>query len=99
MTAIIVLTSYLRVRLGRRLWKAAHFTIYIAAAAVFWHSLSTDPRLANSAIDWFDGEKIFIELCLAIIVIAGVRRWRYALSKADLQKQSTASRQIARYGA
>jgi methionine sulfoxide reductase heme-binding subunit len=41
--AIVVVTSYLRVRLGRRLWKSVHFTIYFAAVAVFWHSLFTDP--------------------------------------------------------
>ena len=99
MVAIIVLTSYLRVRLGRRLWKATHFTIYIAAAAVFWHSLSTDPRLAKSAIDWFDGGKIFVEVCLAIIVTAGALRWRYSLKKAHLERPSDSSRQIAGYGA
>jgi len=41
LVAIVVLTSFLRLQLGRRLWKALHFTIYIAATAVFWHGLST----------------------------------------------------------
>ena len=75
-TAIVVATSYFRLRLGRRLWKSFHFVIYIAAAALFWHSLFTDPALKNSAIDWFDGGKLFVELCVAIIVIAGAFRWR-----------------------
>jgi DMSO/TMAO reductase YedYZ heme-binding membrane subunit len=39
----VVATSYLRIRLGRRLWKSFHFTVYIAAAALLWHSLFTDP--------------------------------------------------------
>jgi predicted ferric reductase len=34
--AIVVVTSYLRLRLGRRLWKSVHFTIYFAAVALSW---------------------------------------------------------------
>src|SRR5438270_9449027 len=33
LVAIVVVTSYFRIRLGRRLWKAFHFTIYFAAIA------------------------------------------------------------------
>ncbi len=81
MVAIVVVTSYLRVRLGRRLWKSVHFTIYFAAAALFWHSLFTDPDLRNPPVDLFDGGKVFIETCLALIVVTTVVRWRYSLRK------------------
>jgi predicted ferric reductase len=43
--AFVVGTSYLRITLGRHLWKSFHFSIYFAAAALFWHSLFTDPSL------------------------------------------------------
>jgi methionine sulfoxide reductase heme-binding subunit len=33
--AFVVVTSYLRIQLGRRLWKSFHFSIYFAAAALF----------------------------------------------------------------
>src|SRR5579864_9766173 len=79
---IVVVTSYLRIRLGRRLWKSFHFTIYIAAAALFWHSLFTDPELKNSPIDWLDGGKLFVEACLLIIVVVGALRYRRAVTKA-----------------
>lgn len=79
--AIVVVTSYLRIGLGRRLWKSFHFTIYIAAAALFWHSLFTDPALKNSPVDWFDGGKLFVEACLVIIAIAGALRWRHSVRK------------------
>jgi methionine sulfoxide reductase heme-binding subunit len=81
MVAIVVITSFFRVRLGRRLWKSTHFTIYLAAFALFWHSLFTDPSVTNSAIDWFDGGKIFIEMCLSLIVVSVVVRWRYFVEK------------------
>lgn len=81
---IVVVTSYLRIRLGRRIWKSFHFTIYIAAAALFWHSLFTDPALKNSPVDWFDGGKLFVEICLLIIATAGVLRWRHSIRKRHL---------------
>jgi hypothetical protein len=52
-----------------------------AAAALFWHSVFTDPDLKNSPVDWLDGGKLFIEGCLIAIVVASVVRWRYAIRK------------------
>ncbi|HET9741398.1 MAG TPA: ferric reductase-like transmembrane domain-containing protein [Terriglobales bacterium] len=79
---VVVITSYFRLRLGRRLWKSFHFVIYAAAIAVFWHSIFTDPNLKNSPVDPFDGEKVFIELCCALVIVVGFLRWRYGLRKA-----------------
>src|SRR5207247_6200399 len=50
----VVITSYLRLRLGRHLCKSFHFSIYFAAAALFFHSLFTDPGLKNDPVDWLD---------------------------------------------
>lgn len=78
----VVVTSYLRLRLGRRVWKSFHFTVYAAAIALFWHSLFTDPELKNSAVNWFDGGKLFVEACVLIILAAGLLRWRHSVAKA-----------------
>lgn len=75
--AFVVVTSYFRKQLGRRLWKAFHFSVYFAAVALFFHSLLTSPDLKNGPVDWFDGGKIFIEFCLFLVVAAGVLRWRH----------------------
>jgi predicted ferric reductase len=83
LVAIVVVTSYFRIRLGRRLWKAFHFTIYFAAIALFFHSLLTDPDLKNAPVDWFDGGKIFVEACVILIVTVSVVRWRYARKKSE----------------
>jgi predicted ferric reductase len=74
--ALIVITSYFRIQLGRRTWKAFHFTIYFAAAALFYHSLFTDPDLKGAPIDWLDGGKVFVESCAAIILVASLLRAR-----------------------
>lgn len=78
---IIVITSYLRIRLGRRLWKAFHFTVYLAAAALFYHSLFTDPDLKGAPIDWLDGGKLFVEACTVIILVSSLLRARQARKK------------------
>src|SRR5262249_54964301 len=74
--------SILHPAIGRRTWKAFHFTVYVAAVALFIHSLLTDPGLKNAAVDWLDGGKIFVELSLVLLVILTVLRWRYARRKA-----------------
>lgn len=77
----VVLTSYLRVRLGRRLWKSFHMAIYVALGAAFWHSLFTDPNLKNGPVDWLDGGKVFVEACLVWLLILSALRLRYYLRK------------------
>jgi len=64
------------------LWKSVHFSIYFAAAALFWHSLFTDPSLRNAPVDWFDGGKLFVEFCFVLIAAIGLLRWRYSRRKA-----------------
>jgi predicted ferric reductase len=81
-TAVVVVTSYFRLQLGRRLWKSFHFVIYAAALALFWHSVFTDPNLKRTPLDPLDGEKLFVELCAMAVVVFGVLRWRYAARKA-----------------
>src|ERR1700731_1270228 len=91
--AFVVITSYSRIRLGRHLWKAFHFSIYFAAAALFWHSLLTDPALKNAPIDWSNGGKLFIESCLSLIAAISLLHLRHA------RKKALHARQIAQQAA
>jgi predicted ferric reductase len=75
--AVVVVTSYFRTRLGRRLWKAFHFVIYAAAIPLIFHSLLTDPELQNK-VDWLDGGKIFVDFAIASLLVAAILRWRRA---------------------
>jgi len=88
--AFAVVTSYLRIRLGRHLWKAFHFSIYLAAAALFWHSLFNDPGLKNAPVDWSDGSKLFVQSCLFFIAAISLLRLRLA------RKKALHARQVAR---
>ena len=89
--AFVVVTSYLRLRLGRSLWKSFHFSIYFAAAALFFHSLWTAPGLKNDPIDWLDGGKLFVESCFLLIASIGLLRWRHSRRKAAYFRRAAAA--------
>ena len=86
----VVVTSYLRFRLGRHLWKSFHFSIYFAAAALFFHSLFTAPGLKNDPVDWLDGGKLFVESCFLVIASVSLLRWRHSRRKAAHLRQAAA---------
>jgi predicted ferric reductase len=79
--AIVVVTSYVRLRLGRKIWKSFHFVVYAAGLALFWHSIFTNSELQTTPIDPLDGEKVFIEVCLLVVIAIGILRWRHAVKK------------------
>src|SRR5580692_1573875 len=79
--ALMVITSYFRIQLGRSTWKAFHFTVYLGAVALFYHSLFTAPDLKGAGIDWLDGGKVFVEICAAIILATMILRARHARKK------------------
>lgn len=81
----IVVTSYFRGRLGSRLWKKLHYVSYAAAAFLFTHGILIDPDLKNRPPDLLDGEKVLIEICAALIVIATVWRIRFQPKKRALR--------------
>ena len=78
---IILLTSYFRLRLGRRRWKLFHYLTYIAGGCFFIHSILADPTLKGHEIDLLDGEKVFVESCLFVVLLTTVCAWRYRLRK------------------
>lgn len=79
--AVVVITSYFRVKLGRKLWKSLHYLAYVTAALFFVHGLLTDPNLKNSPLDPFDAEKVLVEFCFLIVLVASAFRIRYAFKK------------------
>jgi sulfoxide reductase heme-binding subunit YedZ len=77
--AFVVLTSYFRRELGRKKWKTLHFTAYATAALFYVHGILTDPKLKDSPIDFLDAEKVYVELCMVIVIVAAVLRVRWQL--------------------
>jgi methionine sulfoxide reductase heme-binding subunit len=73
---LVFLTSLLRTRLGRPLWRSLHYCVFPAAVLIFLHSLLTDPLLKDGHPDLLDGGKVFIEICTLISLVAVAVRWR-----------------------
>jgi len=85
---IIVATSYFRRPLGRHLWRTIHYATYAAAAIFFVHGLIADPTVTGRAIDYIDGEKVYVEICaLAFVSVSAWRiRHRRARRRAELAR-------------
>jgi predicted ferric reductase len=78
---VVLLTSYFRLRIGRRRWKLFHYLVYAAAVCILIHGLLADPQLKGLAIDPLDGEKLLVESCGLIVAIVTTWAWRYRLRK------------------
>ena len=81
LTTFVVITSYLRRRLGFQVWKALHYLAYVAAAALFIHGIIIDPNLKKQPPDLLDGEKVLVEICCLLVLAGSLWRVRYALQK------------------
>ena len=74
--AFVLVSSLLRTRLGRPIWRNLHYLVFPAAVLLFVHSIFTDPNLKDGNPDLLDGGKIFL-YCAALVAIAAtvVRVW------------------------
>lgn len=77
----IVVTSYVRRRIGRKGWKAVHWLSYAAAALFFVHGAFVDERLKGQPVNLLDPEKLSIVICFLLVVWASWVRLRHELRK------------------
>ncbi|MDQ2666242.1 MAG: ferric reductase-like transmembrane domain-containing protein [Gemmatimonadota bacterium] len=86
--ALVVVTSYFRFEIGRRWWKRIHFATYALFPLYAVHAILTDPALKDRSIDYLDGEKVYVELCvLAVVIAIGLRvRWQTQQPPARLHR-------------
>jgi len=78
---VVVVTSYFRAAIGHDRWHIIHYGTYLTAGLFFIHGVWSDPSLKDNPIDYLDAEKVGIELCLLIIVVASFFRWRVAFRR------------------
>ena len=69
--ALVLITSLLRTRIGRPLWRKLHYLVFPTAVLLFIYSLYTDPNLKDGHPDMLDGGKVFLEIA-ALLVVAAV---------------------------
>jgi predicted ferric reductase len=78
---IVVTTSYFRRALGRHLWRSIHYATYAAGGIFFVHGIIADPTVTGRPVDYFDGEKVFIEGLAGLFALVAVWRIRHRRAK------------------
>jgi predicted ferric reductase len=73
---LVFVSSLLRTRIGRPLWRNLHYLVFPAAVLLFVHSIFTDPALKDGHPDLLDGGKIFVEAATLVSVVAVAIRVR-----------------------
>ncbi len=73
---LVFVSSLLRLRIGRPVWRNLHYLVFPSALLLFLHSILTDPNLTNGHPDLLDGGKVFIEICTLLSCVAVAVRWR-----------------------
>jgi predicted ferric reductase len=84
--AVVVATSYFRALLGRHKWKAVHYATYAAAVIFFVHGIIADPTVTGKAVDYIDGEKVYVEGCAAIFAVTTVWRIRHRRARRKAER-------------
>lgn len=67
--------------MSRRLWKRLHFATYAMFPFYAIHGVFSDPALKDHAPDYLDGEKVFVELCVLVVLLAIAWRVRWQASR------------------
>jgi sulfoxide reductase heme-binding subunit YedZ len=76
---IITTQKLIKRKMGFRLWKNIHLISYVTAILFVFHGLLMDPLLKDRPTDWLDAEKFLSEICLLLLIIATIVRYRYHL--------------------
>jgi len=90
---VVIVTSYFRARLPRKLWKKLHYTGYVGAALMFVHGTLINQYLEQGMPDLLDGEKVLIEACCLILILATIWRYRGGARQAPLRTNITTDAQ------
>jgi len=73
---LVFVSSLLRTKVGRPMWRNLHYLVFPAAVLLFVHSIFTDPALQNGHPDLLDGGKLFVEAATIISTVAVLLRLR-----------------------
>ena len=73
---LVFVSSLLRTRIGRPLWRNLHYIDFPAAVLLLVHSVLTDPNLKDGHPDLLDGGKVFVEGASLVSIVAVVVRYR-----------------------
>ena len=79
LVVIITTQKVIKKLLGVKLWKNIHVISYLTGLLFIAHAIVMDPLLKDRPTDFIDTEKVFMEICGIILIIAFY--WRYQYNK------------------
>src|SRR6186997_1953916 len=81
-TVVIITTQkIIKRKMSFRAWKNIHLISYGTAILFVLHGIFMDPHLKNGQPDFFDGEKLVLEFCGLLLIVASVKRYMSHLKK------------------
>ena len=81
-TVVIITTQkVIKRKMSFRTWKNIHLISYGTAILFVLHGIFMDPHLKNGQPDFFDGEKLLLEFCGLLLIVASVKRYMSHLKK------------------
>lgn len=81
-TVVIITTQkIIKRKMSFRAWKNIHLISYGTAILFVFHGIFMDPHLKNGQPDFFDGEKLLLEFCGLLLIVASVKRYMFYLKK------------------
>ena len=81
-TVVIITTQkVIKTKMSFRAWKNIHPISYGTAILFVLHGIFMDPHLKNGQPDFFDGEKLLLEFCGLLLIVASVKRYISHLKK------------------
>jgi len=82
LTIVIITTQkVIKREMSFRVWKNIHLISYGTALLFVVHGIFMDQHLQNMQPDYFDGEKLLLEVCGLALIAASVWRFKYHLKK------------------
>ena len=76
-TVIITTQKIVRDKMSFRTWKNIHLISYGTAMLFVIHGIIMDSQLKNRSVDIFDTEKLVSEICLILLIVASVIRYKF----------------------
>lgn len=73
---LVLVTSLLRHRMSRKVWRNLHYLVYPAVVLLLVHSILADPELKTGHPNFLDGGKIYLYGVALLLVGYGVIRLR-----------------------
>ena len=82
LTVVIITTQkVIKRKMSFRAWKNIHLISYGTAILFVIHGVFMDQHLQNMQPDYFDGEKLLLEICGIALLASSVLRFKYHLKK------------------